>query len=65
MLASHAYRAELRETLSALMSQLPREARDLLGTDEAEEAALLTAAAARGASEVIPRLAAEREGDRA
>ncbi len=64
VLSSHAYRAELRETLSGLMAQLPREVRDLLGTDEAEEEALLSAAAARGASEVIPRLAAEREGDR-
>ncbi|MBB3978128.1 DNA repair exonuclease SbcCD nuclease subunit [Rhizobium azooxidifex] len=64
VLASHAYRAELRETLSALMSQLPREVRDLLGTDEAEEDALLSEAALRGASEVVPRLDAEREGDR-
>ena len=64
VLSSHAYRAELRETLSGLMAQLPREVRDLLGTDEAEEEALLSAAAARGASEVIPKLAAEREGDR-
>lgn len=56
VLPSHAYRAELREALSGLMTQLPREVRDLLGTDEAAEEALLSSVAERGAAEVLPRL---------
>ncbi|MBD9371847.1 DNA repair exonuclease [Rhizobium sp. ARZ01] len=62
---SHAYREELRETLSGLMSQLPREVRDLLGAEEAAEAALLASAAECGVVEILPKLAAVGEGDSA
>ncbi len=41
ILPAHAYRTELRETLTGLMAQLPREVRDLLGADEEAEEALL------------------------
>lgn len=63
ILPSHAYREELRDTLASLMSQLPREVRDLLGADEAAETDLLTHAAERGVADILPRLAAVREGD--
>lgn len=65
ILPSHAYGIELRETLTALMGQLPREVRDLLGADEEGEEALLALAAARGAAEILPKLASGGEGERA
>lgn len=59
---SHAYRVELRETLSGLMSQLPREVRDLLGVDEEGEEALLTLVAERGVAGILPRLETSERG---
>lgn len=63
ILPSHAYREELRDVLAGLMSQLPRDVRDLLGVEEADEAVLLASAAERGVMEILPRLAAVQEGD--
>ncbi|PTM98874.1 metallophosphoesterase family protein [Mycoplana dimorpha] len=63
VLPSHAFQAELRDVLSGLVSQLPREVRDLLGADEEGEAALLALAAERGIAEVLPRLAAVHDGE--
>lgn len=63
VLPSHAFQAELRDVLSGLVSQLPREVRDLLGADEEGEAALLSFAAERGIAEVLPRLASVHDGE--
>ena len=59
VVASHAYREELRETLGDLLRQLPREARVLLAPDEAAEEALLSALAVDGSEAVLARLGGE------
>ena len=59
---NHAYREELRETLGDLLRQLPREARSLLATDEAEEEALLSDIALQGSDAVLARLGGESGG---
>lgn len=59
VVASHAYRTELRETLSDLLRQLPKEARGLLAPDEASEEALLSELALQGADAVLARLGGE------
>ena len=58
---SHAYREELRETLSDLLRQLPKEARSLLAPDEASEEALLSELALQGSDAVLARLGGESE----
>jgi exonuclease SbcD len=65
ILPTHAYRTELRETLTGLMAQLPREVRDLLGADEEGEEALLALVSARGAAEILPKLASGGDGETA
>ena len=59
VVASHAYREELRETLGDLLRQLPKEARSLLAPDEATEEALLSELALQGADAVLARLGGE------
>ena len=59
VVASHAYREELRETLGDLLRQLPREARSLLAQDETGEEALLSELALQGADAVLARLGGE------
>lgn len=61
VVSSHAYREELREALADLLRQLPREARAMLASDEAEEEALLAALALQGCDEVLARLGGESE----
>ncbi len=62
VVASHAYREELRETLGDLLRQLPREARSLLAPDEAGEEALLSELALQGTDAVLARLGGESGG---
>ncbi len=59
VVASHAYREELRETLADLLRQLPKEARGLLAPDEAAEETLLAETALQGADAVLARLGGE------
>lgn len=59
---NHAYREELRETLSDLLRQLPKEARSLLAPDEMAEEALLSELALQGSDTVLARLGGESEG---
>ena len=59
---SHAYREELRETLSDLLRQLPKEARTLLAPDEAAEEMLLSELALQGSDAVLARLGGDGEG---
>ncbi|MDX3928651.1 MAG: DNA repair exonuclease [Shinella sp.] len=61
VIPSHAFAEELRDTLSDLLRQLPREVREMLAQDEQAEAALLTALAHEGSDDVLARLAS---GDR-
>ena len=56
VLPAHAYRAELREALSDLLRQLPKEARALVAPDEAAEDALLSELAQDGCEAVLARL---------
>lgn len=58
VLPSHAYRAELGALAADLLKQLPREARDLLASDEAAEERLIAETAEQGCAEVIAALMA-------
>lgn len=58
---SHAFREELRETVTDLLRQLPKEARGLLAADETEEEALLSDLALQGSDAVLARLGGEGE----
>lgn len=61
VVASHAYREELREALSDILRQLPKEARSLLAADEAAEEVLLAELALQGSDAVLARLGGEGE----
>jgi len=58
---SHAFREELRETVSDLLRQLPKEARSLLAADETAEEALLSDLALQGSDAVLARLGGDGE----
>jgi exonuclease SbcD len=62
---ANAYRDELRELLSDVLRQLPREARAMLAADEGEEERLLEALAQDGCDEVLARLGGQSDGERA
>lgn len=58
---SHAFREELRETVTDLLRQLPKEARSLLAADEMAEEALLSDLALQGSDAVLARLGGDGE----